>query len=357
MLVPVADMCNHTIRAQISHPRLEEDTSTTAAITTRPTTSSRTTTTTTSAITTFNHAIQCPQRSFVFECLVDVGVGQELQLYYGRLPAIQTLQFYGFVESELLPHEAVQIELEPPDETHEEAEVEGDSDVAVRRLELLDRLGLGLSHFLTPESGVPPKLLASLRVCVLTSAQVCQLQGLGLHPAAQHNSQPRSFPFVPLDQQNEMMALQALTAILEAQVDEIVLGVALPEALAWEEQAAAAQAHVQAEMDASEAGGCHPHLKACTWWPRISDADEAAQMASVNEAIESLRAVYLKCYTSALVHASSLMEEAATFSGAESSFIESAQLVSGTTEERATDGDHLNSDFFEDQVSRRQRIL
>ena len=152
-LVPIADMLNHSAaRSQLAHPAL------------RPAASG------------------APgERALELRALCDVEAGVELFLYYGRMPALQCLQYYGFVEAERLRDEAIQLDIEPPDEDDEDDEGGGGGSgsgdggcvgsaarpLRERRLALLRRCGLGLAHFISPVGDLSPKLKAALRICVM----------------------------------------------------------------------------------------------------------------------------------------------------------------------------------------------
>ena len=87
-LVPLADMLNHSVRAQLAWPNIEAD------------------------------------GSLVFRALVPVHAGDQILLYYGRLSARQTLQHYGFMEGGQLLYEATWQEEEDDEEEEGEEEEE-----------------------------------------------------------------------------------------------------------------------------------------------------------------------------------------------------------------------------------------
>ncbi|KAL1511168.1 hypothetical protein AB1Y20_005984 [Prymnesium parvum] len=322
-LVPVADMCNHTVRAQLAHPRLEGEP---------------------------------PHRALVLRCLSAVPAGAELQLYYGRLPCLHTLQFYGFVEAELLPFEAVRIDLELPDEEDDppggEEGAETASDVAARRRRVLSDLGLGLSHFLRDTGGVPSKLLASLRVCMLSDAELREVEARGATPSRD------AFPFAPLNTENEASALHALTMILEAQVEAMVGGAAQQIAQEWEEEDAAwAAEDAAAEQAAAGAPLQEAHAQPAPdqiAWPEISPEDQAAQRNAINEAVASMRAFYLRCYTGALVHANSLMGELSALTD-QQGLSESAPNGDGSPDEHAHHAEDTES-YEDEHAAQKQRM-
>ena len=72
-LVPLADMLNHSTRAQLAWPAVERD---------------------------------GDEQWLVFRTIGTVAAGQEVFMYYGQLTALQTLQHYGFVEEGQLAFEA-----------------------------------------------------------------------------------------------------------------------------------------------------------------------------------------------------------------------------------------------------------
>ena len=172
-LVPVADMLNHTATAALAWPRLE------------------------------SAAAQVESKAaggeLVFRTLRPVSAAAEVHLYYGRLPCLQALQHYGFVDEASLAREDVQIDLELPDEEvamsmPEEAAGEEAADLEARmmsmaqeaaaeqrsrRMSLLSDRGLTLGpHFLRDGAPLPPRLLETLKV-ICMSADELQAEGDG----------------------------------------------------------------------------------------------------------------------------------------------------------------------------------
>ena len=107
-LVPFADMMNHHVTSALAWPRVE-----------RPARSASSETVG-KAAEAVEEAME--EEALVFRALRAAAPGEEVCLYYGRLPSLQTLQYYGFVDEEMLCYELVQLDLEPPDDEDEEEE-------------------------------------------------------------------------------------------------------------------------------------------------------------------------------------------------------------------------------------------
>ena len=56
------------------------------------------------------------EASLEFRTLRTLAADEEACLFYGRLPCLQTLQYYGVLDAALLAHEVVQLDLDYPDE-------------------------------------------------------------------------------------------------------------------------------------------------------------------------------------------------------------------------------------------------
>ena len=216
-LVPVADMLNHRTTAQLASPVLE-------AVSSSPPPLAEGGGVPPAAFASFESGGGGggssggasggggSGRVLVFRTLCDVEAGEQLYLYYGRLACLQTVQFYGFVEEGMLRHETVQLDIEPPDEEEvedddddddagdggggggaeeEEAMMVADASVvavaasgepkkeevavrAARRAALLRAWRVGERHFLR-RSGPSPRLLAALRLCLLTPKELMVL--------------------------------------------------------------------------------------------------------------------------------------------------------------------------------------
>lgn len=185
VLVPVADMLNHSARSQLAWPALEgrgslANISTTPGIAAAP-----------SAIQDHNGAGEPSQvdlsdgidgttggRWLVFRTLCAVRRGDEVCLYYGRLSSLQTLAHYGFVCTSALEREAIAVDLEPPDEEECEVIEEGvagategalraqagadPSAAAQLRKNMMEPFGC--VHYLRACGELPRKLLGALRV-------------------------------------------------------------------------------------------------------------------------------------------------------------------------------------------------
>ena len=97
-LIPYADMLNHSPTAALAWPKVEVGTGPGSG-----------------AAASSSAKAQQGTPHIAFRTLRKVSVGEEVHLC-GRLAALQTLQFYGFVEERTLAHEVVQLDLDLPDE-------------------------------------------------------------------------------------------------------------------------------------------------------------------------------------------------------------------------------------------------
>lgn len=224
-LVPVADMCNHAPTAALAWPRIEHVASHAHTHTAEAAGDAD--------VARFADADgreEVGEDLLVFRTLRGVGRGSEVHLYYGRLPSLQTLQYYGFVDEGALSIEVsdvdaclrerwrchvdpllrpltaadpfriadpfsqvIQIDLELPDEevmlalpdgldgAPEEAQQAWLEEMAPRRAEeqskrraaLLAARGLTLGpHYLRDAPELAPRLLQALNVLCMSAADV-----------------------------------------------------------------------------------------------------------------------------------------------------------------------------------------
>eukprot|EP00897_Mesotaenium_endlicherianum_P002151 jgi/Mesen1/1964/ME000147S01051 len=141
--------------------------------------------------------VEAASRCLIVRALAGCARGRQCFLSYGALSDADLLLFYGFVVAHPNPYDTVPIELELPEEE--------DDELAQSRLALLERHGLGLDHMVracTHGRGLPPKLLAALRVL---SMEADELASYGGNPLRD-----------PVSKRNEVAALEALDAVVSA---------------------------------------------------------------------------------------------------------------------------------------------
>ena len=189
-VVPFADMANHSARGALGTPTIEEGPS--------------------------------GERQLVFRSLCALPAGAPVELYYGMLPCVQTLQYYGFVDPNELSDEGIELSLEPDDEDDEAEGGKGaaaDGDVEClheRRQALLARLGLGLTHMLRLKEPLPAGLLGALRVCVMGASE------LGAYESALGGFSVPAHPSAgPLSRANERALCLLLRALLNALISNV----------------------------------------------------------------------------------------------------------------------------------------
>jgi hypothetical protein len=239
VLVPVADMLNHSARSQLAWPTL-------AASGQRPGDEKSAARASASADlgpatgSDANPGIACvdaspDERFLTFRTLCPVRRGDEVFLYYGRLSCLQTLEHYGFVCSRAVEREVVAVDLEPPEEEGwEEADGEpleeqegedaemagteagelragGEEQTSRLRRDLMSRYGL--VHYFRTSGRLPRKLLGALRVGTAPSSELRRLARMGTDAAAG-----------PLSPSSEMQCCQVLGSILDSMEARLELG-------------------------------------------------------------------------------------------------------------------------------------
>jgi len=250
VLVPVADMLNHSARSQLAWPTLEASeheaggrelaagVSAGGALVTGLASAGLGP----SAGNEATHGqggapADAPpgERSLTFRTLCPVRRGDQVFLYYGRLSCLQTLEHYGFVCRRALEREVVAVDLEPPEEKGEEeadlmpSQEEGrekaeaaDTEAGERReleaeqtgqlrLRMMQRYGL--VHYLRASGPLPGKLLGALRVGTAPASELRRVASMGTDAAAG-----------PLSQSSETECCAALGSILDAMEAGLELG-------------------------------------------------------------------------------------------------------------------------------------
>lgn len=129
VLVPVADMLNHHVRAPLAAPVYDKATD-----------------------------------SLLFLATAPIPADSQLFLYYGPNPCWEHLLQYGFLDEERLCSEPVRIDVEPPDDLDKPGDM-----TVVQKAMLLVCGGYTTSHFLSPTCLLSPRLVGAYRVCLLPS--------------------------------------------------------------------------------------------------------------------------------------------------------------------------------------------
>ena len=164
-LVPVVDMCNHSPSAALAWPKVSGGGSLGSA-----------------DATTLRAGSAGGEASLEFRTLRALAADEEVCLYYGRLPCLQTLQYYGFLDAALLAHEVIQLDLDYPDEEVEEEAAEAEQVAEAQRalrVALLQAHGLCASpHYLRDHGELSPRLLRALRLLLMNGAELRALERL-----------------------------------------------------------------------------------------------------------------------------------------------------------------------------------
>ena len=189
-LIPYADMLNHSPTAALAWPKVEVGTGPGSG-----------------AAASSSAKAQQGTPHIAFRTLRKVSAGEEVHLYYGRLAALQTLQFYGFVDERTLAHEVVQLDLDLPDEevaidasalqaAGGEGEDENERLQALAqqaageqremRITLLEKRGLNdLRHYLRDHGPLPSKLVRTLRVLCMSAEELTAASSVEEEPVTE----------------------------------------------------------------------------------------------------------------------------------------------------------------------------